>query len=74
MLTRQLARLTLALLIAACTTPTSGIAGSPGKAPPPGSIQLHGAGATFPAPLYKKSDITQRFSAAPVLGAPEIDL
>ena len=54
MLTRQLARLTLALLIAACTTPTSGNAGSPGKAPPPGSIQLHGAGATFPAPLYKK--------------------
>jgi ABC-type phosphate transport system substrate-binding protein len=26
----------------------------PGTGRPPGTIQLHGAGATFPAPLYKK--------------------
>jgi phosphate transport system substrate-binding protein len=54
MLARQLAQVTFALMIAVCTTPISGNTGSPGKAPPPGSIQLHGAGATFPAPLYKK--------------------
>jgi hypothetical protein len=27
--------------------------GGPGTDRPPGTIQLHGAGATFPAPLYK---------------------
>ena len=29
-------------------------AGTPGKNVPPGTIHIHGAGATFPAPLYKK--------------------
>jgi len=29
-------------------------AGTPGKNVPPGTMHIHGAGATFPAPLYKK--------------------
>lgn len=29
-------------------------AGAPGKNVPPGTTHIHGAGATFPAPLYKK--------------------
>ena len=29
-------------------------AGSPGKQVPTGTMHIHGAGATFPAPLYKK--------------------
>jgi phosphate transport system substrate-binding protein len=29
-------------------------AGTPGKTVPPGTMHIHGAGATFPAPLYKK--------------------
>ena len=29
-------------------------AGTPGKNVPPGTLHIHGAGATFPAPLYKK--------------------
>jgi phosphate transport system substrate-binding protein len=45
-------RLGVALLV--WGTAISAIAGSPGKSLPPGVIQLQGAGATFPAPLYKK--------------------
>jgi phosphate transport system substrate-binding protein len=29
-------------------------AGTPGKSVPPGTMHIHGTGATFPAPLYKK--------------------
>jgi phosphate transport system substrate-binding protein len=54
MTTRRLPLLMLAAMIAVCSTVLSGYGGTPGKALPPGAIQIHGAGATFPAPLYKK--------------------
>jgi len=52
---RRFAMLTLAVMaVIVCSTALQGSAGSTGKALPPGAIQLQGAGATFPAPLYKK--------------------
>jgi phosphate transport system substrate-binding protein len=55
MSTRRFAMLTLAVIAASvCGTAISGHGGSPGKALPPGGSQIRGAGATFPAPLYKK--------------------
>ncbi len=55
MRTRRFTRLTLAVIAAiVCGTAISGGGGSPGKALPPGASQIRGAGATFPAPLYKK--------------------
>jgi phosphate transport system substrate-binding protein len=55
MSTRRFPVRTLAVMVAlVCSTAISGNGGSPGKALPPGAIQIHGAGATFPAPLYKK--------------------
>jgi phosphate transport system substrate-binding protein len=43
-----------AVAVVVCGTARSSNAGSTGKALPPGALQVHGAGATFPAPLYKK--------------------
>jgi phosphate transport system substrate-binding protein len=54
MTTSRFAVLTLSLLLALCGSANLGKAGSPGKAPPAGAVQVNGAGATFPAPLYKK--------------------
>jgi phosphate transport system substrate-binding protein len=54
MTTSRFALLTLTLLLAVCSIADLGNAGSPGKTPPAGAVQIHGAGATFPAPLYKK--------------------
>jgi phosphate transport system substrate-binding protein len=51
---RRFALLSLAAMIAVCSTAISGSGGSPGKTLSPGTVQIHGAGATFPAPLYKK--------------------
>jgi phosphate transport system substrate-binding protein len=52
---RQLAGLfVVSVAVVVCATATFGGAGSAGKNLPAGAIQLHGAGATFPAPLYKK--------------------
>jgi phosphate transport system substrate-binding protein len=50
----RFALLSLAAMIAVCSTAISGSGGSPGKTLSPGTVQIHGAGATFPAPLYKK--------------------
>jgi phosphate transport system substrate-binding protein len=47
-----LAGIVVTVAIGCSATPAR--AGSPGKSVPPGAIHLHGAGATFPAPLYKK--------------------
>jgi phosphate transport system substrate-binding protein len=55
MTARQMVVLAVAVLaVAIGGSATATRAGSPGKSVPPGTIQLHGAGATFPAPLYKK--------------------
>jgi phosphate transport system substrate-binding protein len=52
---RQLAGLfVVGVAVVVCATATCGGAGSAGKSLPAGAIQIHGAGATFPAPLYKK--------------------
>jgi phosphate transport system substrate-binding protein len=51
---RRFAVLSLTVMIAVCSTSISGHAGSTGKVLPAGAVQLHGAGATFPSPLYKK--------------------
>jgi phosphate transport system substrate-binding protein len=42
----------LAIAFGSAAMPAS--AGSPSKHVPPGTMHIHGAGATFPAPLYKK--------------------
>ena len=47
-----LASAVLAMLIGCGSLPAQ--AGTPGKNVPPGTMHIHGAGATFPAPLYKK--------------------
>jgi phosphate transport system substrate-binding protein len=52
MTVRRAARLFAIVLV--CGTLISSYAGNPGKNLPSGVIQLRGAGATFPAPLYKK--------------------
>lgn len=54
MTARRFSLLMLAAMITVCSTALSGYGGSTSKALPPGAIQIHGAGATFPAPLYKK--------------------
>ena len=50
MIARRLTLLCIAALLCSAAISESG----PGTDRPPGTIQLHGAGATFPAPLYKK--------------------
>jgi ABC-type phosphate transport system substrate-binding protein len=47
---RRLTLWCIAALLCSAAISESG----PGTGRPPGTIQLHGAGATFPAPLYKK--------------------
>ena len=47
-----LASAVLAVFIGCGSLPAQ--AGTPGKNVPPGTMHIHGAGATFPAPLYKK--------------------
>jgi phosphate transport system substrate-binding protein len=44
----------LLMLVLLCSTGVACKDTSASKKPPPGALQLHGAGATFPAPLYKK--------------------
>jgi phosphate transport system substrate-binding protein len=51
---RRFALLVFAVIVAVCGVDGMSYAGSPVKGPSPGAIQVHGAGATFPAPLYKK--------------------
>jgi phosphate transport system substrate-binding protein len=47
---RRLTMWCIAALLGSAAISESG----PGTNLPPGTVQLHGAGATFPAPLYKK--------------------
>ena len=54
MTARRFISLPLAVIVVMCGIAPVGQAGSAGKALPPGAMQIHGAGATFPAPLYKK--------------------
>ena len=54
MTARRFISLTLAVIVVMCGTAPARHAWGAGKAPPAGAIQIHGAGATFPAPLYKK--------------------
>ena len=44
----------LLVMIVLCSTEVACTDSSASKTPPPGALQLQGAGATFPAPLYKK--------------------
>ena len=55
MIARQIVVLALATLtVAIGSSALPARAGSPDKRVPPGTMHIHGAGATFPAPLYKK--------------------
>jgi phosphate transport system substrate-binding protein len=51
----------LGALIAGCGTPSQSLAPSGSTALPPGSVQINGAGATFPLPIYTEWTYAYQF-------------
>jgi phosphate transport system substrate-binding protein len=57
----ELASVGLAVLLAACSTPAQTVSPPGATSLPPGSVQITGAGATFPLPIYTEWTYAYQF-------------
>jgi phosphate transport system substrate-binding protein len=57
----EMASAGLAVLLAACATPAQTVSPSGATSLPPGSVQITGAGATFPLPIYTEWTYAYQF-------------
>jgi len=51
----------LGVLVAACASPAQSVPASGTTSLPPGSVQINGAGATFPLPIYTEWTYAYQF-------------